>query len=120
MSPGEALDTVLVYIDAQEKINVRDAPAHVEEIGMEADARDLKATDQGWPFEPPKQLSRFDRQDITDSLIFVGILAMRGAVIGAYALALFSLLRGDWELAVLVAAIATVCATALALAWLKG
>jgi hypothetical protein len=97
MSPGDALDTVLVYIDAQELINVRGAPAHVEEIGEEADAHDLKATDQGWPFEPPQQPSRFDRQDITDSLIFVGILAMRGAVIGAYALALFSLLRGDWE-----------------------
>jgi hypothetical protein len=65
MSPGEALDTVLVYIDAQEKINVCDAPAHVEEIGKEADAHDLKATDQGWPFERPQQPSRFDRPTLT-------------------------------------------------------
>jgi hypothetical protein len=96
MSPGDALDAALIYVDASEKINVRAAPAHVEEIGLKPDPDDIKSTDQGWPFEPPPRAPRLDRQDVADALIFIAILAIAGGVIGSYAFALFSLLDGDW------------------------
>jgi hypothetical protein len=56
MSPGEAVDAVLVNdaalvnVDAREKSNVRVAPARVEEIGREPEAEDVKATNAGWRF----------------------------------------------------------------------
>ena len=119
MSPGDALDAALIQVDANEKINVRGAPAHVEEIGREPVSDDIKATEQGWPFEPPKRPSRFDWQDVADALIFVAILGIAGAVLGAYAFALFSVLDGDWIRAAIVASIATIPATGLALLWLN-
>ena len=118
MSPGDALDAALMYVDASEKINVRAAPAHVEEIGLKPEPDDVKATDHGWPFEPPPRPSRFDRQDVADALIFISILAIAGGVVGAYAFALFSALDGDWVRAAIIASIATIPATGLALAWL--
>jgi hypothetical protein len=119
MSPGDALDTALMHVDASEKINVQAAPAHVEEVGGKPESDDIKATDEGWPFEPPQRPPRFDRQDFADALIFISILAIAGGAIGAYAFALFSALDGDWVRAVFVASVATVPATALALFWLK-
>jgi hypothetical protein len=118
MSPGDALDAALIYVDASEKINVRAAPAHVEEIGLKPDPDDIKSTDQGWPFEPPPRAPRLDRQDVADALIFIAILAIAGGVIGSYAFALFSLLDGDWVRAAIAGGIATIPATGLALFWL--
>jgi hypothetical protein len=119
MSPGEALDAVLVNVDARKKINVRGSPARVEEIGREPEAEDVKATDAGWRFGPPERLPRFDRQDVADSVIFIALLGIAGAVIGAYAFAVFSLLHGNWVRAAVAGVIATVPAAGLALAWLR-
>jgi hypothetical protein len=118
-SPGEALDAAVVYVDSQEHINVRAAPAHVEEIARTPDREDLKATDEGWAFEAPPRPPRFDRQDIEDSLIFIAILGTAGAVIGLYAFALFSILSGEWLRAVIAAGVATIPAAGLAALWLK-
>jgi hypothetical protein len=120
MSPGDALDAALIHVDASEKINVQAAPAHVEAIGGEPERDDIKATDEGWPFEPPSSVPRFDRQDFSDELILISILAIAGGVMGAYAFALFSLLEGDWIRAAVAGSIATVPATGLAVLWLKG
>jgi hypothetical protein len=119
MSPGDALDAALVHVDAHEKINVQAVPTHVEEIGRKPESHDIKATDHGWPFEPPKRPPRFDRQDIADALILIAILAAVGGVIGAYAFALFSALHGDWVRAAIAGGIATIPATGIALYWLK-
>jgi hypothetical protein len=119
MSPGDALDAALVYVDSVEKISVRAAPAHVEEMPGVPEPDDLKATDEGWPFAPPPSRPRLDRQDVADAAIFVSILGIAGAVIGLYAFALFSVLDGDWVRAVIAAGIASVPATGLALFWLK-
>jgi hypothetical protein len=116
MSPGDALDTAVIHVDSSEKINVRGSPAHVEEIGRTPDPADVKATDAGWPFEPPPRPPRFDRQDVADSLIFIAVLGIAGAVVGTYAFALFSLLGGDWLRGVVAAGVATVPAAGLA--WL--
>jgi hypothetical protein len=118
MSPGEAIDAVIAYLDSTERVNVRGAPAHVEEIGRRPKPDDLKATDEGWPFRPPPRLRRFGRQDIADSLIFISVFAVAGAVLGSYAFAAFSLLDGEWLRAVIAAGIATVPATGLAALWL--
>jgi hypothetical protein len=59
MSPGAALDAAVVQVDAMEKVNVRGAPARVEEIARSPEADDLKATDEGWPFAPPPDPPRF-------------------------------------------------------------
>jgi hypothetical protein len=91
----------------------------VEEIGRRPEADDLKATDEGWPFEPAPHPARIDRQDVADSLIFIVVLATAGAVIGGYAFALFALLEGEWLRAAVVAAIATMPAVGLAALWLK-
>jgi uncharacterized membrane protein len=42
----------------------------------------------------PEPLPRFDRQDLADSVIFIALLGIAGAVIGAYAFAVFALLDG--------------------------
>ena len=63
---------------------------------------------------------RFDRQDIADSLIFVAVLGIAGAVLGAYALAVFSLLEGEWIRGLVAAAVATVPGGGHAALWLKG
>jgi hypothetical protein len=119
MSPGEALDTAMIYVDATEKVNVRGSPAHVEEIAREPDPDDLKSTDEGWPFAPPPRPPRFDRQDIADSLIFIAIMGIAGAVLCAYAFALFSLLEGEWIRGLVAAVVATVPGAGVAALWLK-
>jgi hypothetical protein len=120
MSPGEALDAAVVYVDASKHINVRGAAAHVEETARTPDPDDLKATDEGWPFEPAPRPPRFDRQAIADSLIFVAVLGIAGAVLGAYAFAVFSLLEGEWIRGLVAAAVATVPGGGHAALWLKG
>jgi hypothetical protein len=67
MSPGEALDAVIVDVDARERVNVSGAPAHVEHAGLWPEPDDLKATDEAWPFAPPPRPPRFDRQDFADA-----------------------------------------------------
>jgi hypothetical protein len=119
MSPGDALDTAVMSVDAREKINVRGVPAHIEEIGREPDPDDLKATDEGWPFDPAPRPQRFDRQDIADASIFIAVLALAGAVVGLYGFALLSLLEGELLRAAIAAGIATIPAAGLAARWLS-
>jgi hypothetical protein len=119
MSPGEALDGAVIYVDSSERINVRGAPAHVEEIARTPDPDDLKATDEGWPFQAPPRPPRFDRQDIADAAIFVAILAVAGAIVGLYAFALLAALDAEWLRAAVAAIIATIPAAGLAALWLR-
>jgi hypothetical protein len=119
MSPGDALDAVIIEADAREHVNVRGAAAHVEELGVEPRADDLKATDEGWPFAPAPAPPRFQRQDIADVLLFVLLFALVGAVLGLYALALVSLVQAEWLRGALAAAVATGIGSVLAIAWLK-
>jgi hypothetical protein len=119
MSPGEAIDAAIVYVDATEKMNVGAAPAQVEEIARLPEPDDIKATDEGWPFAPPPRRPLFDRQDAADAVIFVALLGLVGAVIGLFAFALFSVLNGDWVPAAIPASIASLAGAALAALWLK-
>lgn len=119
MSPGEAIDAAIVYVDATEKINVGAAPAQVEEIARLPEPDDIKATDVGWPFAPPPRRPLFDRQDAADAVIFVALLAIVGAVIGLFAFAMFFALNGDWVPAAITASIASLGGAALAGLWLK-
>jgi hypothetical protein len=119
MSPGHAIDTAIVYVDASEKIGVGRARAHVEEIARAPEPEDIKATDEGWPFEPPPRAPRLDVQDVADSLIFIAILGLAGAVVGLYAYALLSLLDREWVRGVVAAGIATAPAAGLAARWLR-
>ncbi|HZM18370.1 MAG TPA: hypothetical protein VFB87_03055 [Gaiellaceae bacterium] len=119
MSPGDALDAVIVDVDARERINVSGAPAHVEHAGLSPEPRDLKATDEARPFAPPPRPPRFDRQDFADALLFIALVAVAGAAVGLYAYALLSIFDGEWLRAVLAAGIATLPAAGLAIRWLK-
>jgi hypothetical protein len=119
MSPGEALDAVIIDADAREHVNVRGAPAHVEETAREPRASDLKATDEGWPYAPPPRLPRFQRQDITDALLFVVLFAVAGAVLGLYAVALIAVIEEEWLRGAVATAIAAALTAALATVWLK-
>jgi hypothetical protein len=119
MSPGEAIDAAIVYVDATEKINVGAAPAQVEEIARLPEPDDIKATDEGWPFAPPPRRLLFDRHDAADAVIFVALLGIVGAVVGLFAFTLFSVLNGDWVPAAITASIASFAGAALAALWLK-
>jgi hypothetical protein len=119
MSPGEALDAVIVDVDARERVNVSGAPAHVEHAGLSPEPRDLKATDEAWPFAPAPRPPRFDRQDFADALFFIALIAVAGAAVGLYTYALLSIFEGEWLRAVLAAGIATLPAAGLAIRWLK-
>ena len=114
MSPGAALDAAIISVDAREKVNVRGATAHVDEIARDPDPEDLKATDAGWPFAPPPRVPRFDRDDLVSAVIFVALIARGGIAVALFAFAVLAGLDAEWLRAAIAAGIATLISAALA------